>query len=152
MISAKEVQRLRQETGAGMMDCKRALEQAGGDYGKAKVILRELGFERAQRNADRVAAQGLVVAYVHANGRFGVLVELNSETDFVARSPEFRELAREIAMQVGAMAPESVEDLLTQPYIRDGSKTVQDLVTALAAKVGENIKVHRFARYELGGA
>lgn len=150
-ISARDVQRLREETGAGVMDCKRALEEAGGDTARAKEILRQQGFARAAKTAEREASEGLVEAYIHANGRIGVLVELNSETDFVGRSPEFRELARELAMQVAAMGPGSIDELLAQPYMRDASKTVRDLVTALAAKVGENVRVRRFARYRLGG-
>jgi elongation factor Ts len=176
VVSAKDVQRLRQETGAGVMDCRRALQEAGGDFDKAKEILRATGIARAQKKAGREAREGVVEAYVHGNGRIGVLVEVNSETDFVARSPEFRELAKAIAMQIAAMSPEVVDAeelsgdrreelrreglsdadigrvaLLDQPYIRDESRTIRDLVTALAAKVGENIRVRRFARYQLGG-
>lgn len=151
MAKAKDVQRLREETGAGVMDCKRALEQAGGDFDRAREVLRQMGHERALKKAEREASDGVVEAYIHGNGRIGVLVELNSETDFVARSPEFRELARGIAMQIAAMHPPDVDALLEQPYIRDESRMVRDLVTALAAKVGENIRVRRFARYQLGG-
>lgn len=150
-ISAKNVRRLREETGAGVMDCKRALEEAGGDADRAKEILRQQGFARASKKAEREASEGVVESYIHGNGRIGALVELNSETDFVGRSAEFRELARELAMQIAAMGAESVNELLEQPYMRDSSKTVRDLVTKLAAKVGENVRVRRFARYRLGG-
>ncbi len=151
MINAKDVQRLREETGAGVMDCKRALEQAKGDAEKAKEILRQQGFERAAQRSERGATQGVVEAYVHAEGRIGALVELNSETDFVARNPEFRQLAREVAMQVVAMEPEDVDGLLKQPYIRDQSKTIEDLITSLIAKTGERVRVGRFARFKIGG-
>lgn len=151
MASAKDVQRLRQETGAGVMDCKRALEQAGGDFERAREVLRQMGHERALSKSEREASDGVVEAYIHGNGRIGVLVEVNSETDFVARSPEFRGLARDIAMQIAAMAPPDVDALLEQPFIRDESKTVRDLITAMAAKVGENVRVRRFSRYQLGG-
>ncbi len=150
-ISAKEVQRLREETGAGIMDCKRCLEEAGGDYEKAKTLLQQKGFDRAAKKAGREATEGVVEAYVHSNGRRGALVELNSETDFVARNPEFRQLAKEIAMQVAAMEPANVAELLAQPYIRDQSKTIQDLVNALAAKTDEHVKIGRFAHFRLGG-
>ncbi len=150
-ISAKDVQRLRDETGAGVMDCKRCLEEAGGDYEKAKKLLEQKGFERAAKTSEREATDGVVEAYVHSNGRRGALVELKSETDFVARNPEFRRLAKEIAMHVAAMEPASVDDLLAQAYIRDQSKTIKDLVTALAAKTGEHVKVGRFAHFKLGG-
>ena len=150
-VDPKDVKRLRQETGAGVMDCKRALEEAKGDYEKAKQILVRKGFERAEKKAEREAAEGVIEAYIHSNGRRGALVELNSETDFVARNPEFRVLAKEIAMQVAAMEPDDLDVLLAQPSIRDQSKTIKDLVTALAAKVGENVKVGRFAHFKLGG-
>lgn len=150
MISAKDVQRLREETGAGVMDAKRALEQAAGDFEKAKDILRQQGFARAAERAEREAGQGVVDAYIHGEGRVGALVELSSESDFVARNPEFRTLAREVAMQVAAMEPNDVEELLAQPYIRDQSKTVRDLITSLIAKTGENIRVSRFAVFRIG--
>lgn len=177
-IDAKDVQRLRAETGAGVMDCKRALEEAGGDLERARQLLRQKGLAAAAKRADREAREGIVESYIHAGGRIGALVELSSETDFVARNPEFRELARNIAMQVAAMSPLVVSDddlgdedraellkehgdekkaleaavLLRQPYIRDNAKTIGDLVTAIAASTGENVRVRRFARFELGSA
>jgi elongation factor Ts len=177
-IGARDVQRLRAETGAGVMDCKRALEEAGGDLERAREILRERGLAAAMKRAGREAREGIVESYIHAGGRIGALVELNSETDFVARSPEFRELARNIAMQVAAMAPVVVSEdelgpeertalvkehgdekkaleaavLLRQPYIRDSTKTIGDLVTQVAAATGENVRIRRFARFQLGGA
>ncbi|HXF57830.1 MAG TPA: translation elongation factor Ts [Actinomycetota bacterium] len=195
-IPAELVKRLRDETGAGMMDCKRALEEAGGDLERAREILRTRGMADARRRMGRQASEGVVEAYVHGEGRIGVLVELNCETDFVARTPEFRSLARELAMQVAAMNPRWVsrEDvppdvveaerriyleqaratgrpeqvverivagkleafykehvLMDQAYIRDGSRTVGDLVGEVAAKLGEKVAVRRFARFLLGG-
>lgn len=150
-IDPKDVKRLRDETGAGVMDCKRALQEAKGDYAAARAILQRKGFERAAEKAARAATDGVIEAYVHSNGRLGALIELNSETDFVARNPEFRQLAKELAMQIAAMQPSDVAELLAQPYIRDQSKTVKELVTTLAAKVGENVKVGRFTHFKLGG-
>jgi elongation factor Ts len=151
MASGKDdVKRLREETGAGVMDCKRALDEAKGDFGKAKTLIKERGLAKAKEKADRDAREGLVEAYVHAGGRIGAMVELSSETDFVARNPDFKELAREIAMQVAAMDPKDVDQLLGQPYIRDASKTIGELVTGIASTTGENVRVKRFKRFELG--
>src|SRR3989441_8249967 len=145
-----EVKRLREETGAGVMDCKRALEESKGDFENAKALIKQRGLAKAQTKSDREAKEGIVEAYVHAGGRIGAMVELSSETDFVARNPEFRELAREIAMQVAAMDPKDVDELLEQAYIRDASKTVGELVTGLAASTGENVRIRRFTRFQLG--
>lgn len=150
MITAKDVQRLREATGAGVMDAKRALEKAAGDFEKAKDILRQQGFERATKRAERETGQGVVEAYVHTGGTRGALVELNSETDFVARNPEFRELAKEIAKQAAAMEPKDLDELLAQPYIRDQSRTIKDLIGTLIAKTGENIRVKRFTVFRVG--
>jgi elongation factor Ts len=144
------VKRLREETGAGVMDCKRALDEAKGNFEKAKGLIKERGLAKAKEKADREAKEGIVEAYVHAGGRIGAMVELSSETDFVARNPDFRGLAREIAMQVAAMDPTDVDQLLGQPYIRDSSKTIGELVTTIAASTGENVRVKRFKRFELG--
>ncbi len=151
-IDPKDVQRLRAETGAGVMECKRALEETGGDFAKATALLKERGLANAAKKAGREAPEGLVEAYVHGGGRIGALVELASETDFVARNPAFRELAKELAMQVAAMAPASVDELLEQSYIRDASKTVAELVTTVAASTGENVHVRRIARFAVGEA
>jgi elongation factor Ts len=151
MANAKDdVKRLREETGAGVMDCKRALDEAKGDFTKAKDLIKERGLAKAKEKADREAKEGVVEAYVHAGGRIGAMVELSSETDFVARNPDFRGLAKEIAMQVAAMDPTDVDQLLEQPYIRDSSKTIGELVTGIAATTGENVRVKRFKRFELG--
>jgi elongation factor Ts len=165
-VTAEQVKALRERTGAGIMDCRRALVDAAGDMGRAEQLLTERGIERAEKKTGREARQGLIEAYIHAGGRVAALVELNCETDFVARNPQFRELAHEIAMQVAAMNPTrvsseptegdgaSAEDdtpLLDQTYIRDSSKTIRDLIKQNIAGFGENIVVRRFARFELGG-
>ncbi|HEV8469520.1 MAG TPA: translation elongation factor Ts [Candidatus Limnocylindria bacterium] len=151
MPNAKDnVKRLREETGAGVMDCKRALDETAGDFEKARALIKERGLAKAQKKSDREAKEGVVEAYIHAGGRIGAMVELSSETDFVARNPDFRELAKEIAMQVAAMDPKNVDELLEQAYIRDASKTVGELVTGIAATTGENVRVRRFQRFQLG--
>lgn len=149
-IDPKDVQRLRSESGAGVMDCKRALEETGGDYAKALALIKERGIQSVANKSGREAKEGLIASYIHANGRIGALVELASETDFVSRADEFRQLATEIAMQVAAMDPGTVDELLGQPYIRDGSKTIKDLVTAVAATTKENVHVRRIQRFALG--
>lgn len=148
--SKDDVKRLREETGAGVMDCKRALDEAKGDFAKAKVLIKERGLAKAKEKSDREAKEGIVEAYVHAGGRIGAMVELSSETDFVARNADFRELAKEVAMQVAAMDPQDVDELLGQSYIRDASKTIGELVTGIASTTGENVRVKRFKRFELG--
>ena len=149
-VDPKEIQRLREETNAGVMDCKRALEDAQGDYDKAKDLLKTRGLEKAAKKEGRVAKEGVVASYIHAGGRVGALVEIASETDFVARGEEFQKLAREVAMQVAAMSPANLDELLAQAYIRDASKTIKDLVSDLAMKTGENVSVRRFQRFALG--
>jgi elongation factor Ts len=195
-INASDVKQLRDETGAGIMECKRALTEASGDFPKAKRLLEQWGAANVNKRAGREAAEGIVEPYIHLNGQLGVLVELNSETDFVARMPEFRELAHEIALQVAASGstkyisvdeipseevetrkaefreqaikegkPEKIAGniaegrfkkwaqeiaLLEQPYIRDDSKTIKQLVQELAARTRENIVVKRFARFQIG--
>jgi elongation factor Ts len=164
-VSTTAIKDLREKTGAGVMDCKKALLEAEGNLEKAIEILNQRGIALARKKAERVADQGVIEAYVHPGGRIGVLVEVNCETDFVARTEEFKELAHNLALQIAAMcpqfiSPEDVEEetdidtktacLLLQPYIKDPDKTVQDIVTEVIAKVGENIKVRRFTRFELG--
>ena len=166
-VTTDAIKTLREETSAGIMDCKKALVDAGGDINKAREALRQKGLTVAAKKAERETRQGLVEAYVHGGGRIGALVELNCETDFVARTDEFKALAHELVMQVAAMNPRYIsrEDipprdaegvnpaevcLLSQPFIRDSARTVQDVVTDVIAKVGENIRVRRFARYQLG--
>ena len=194
-ISASMVKELRGRTGAGMMDCKAALKESGGDVDKAVEYLRVKGLARAQKKSGRETAEGLVISYIHPGSRIGVLIEVNCETDFVARTEEFQAFTRDIAMQVAATAPlavtreevpadvvekerevykgqaaeekkpEKVIDkivegrlekfysehcLMDQIYIKDDSKKVKDLVNELIAKLGENVRIARFARFELG--
>jgi elongation factor Ts len=194
-FTAKDVQELRQKSGAGMMDAKRALEEAGGDMEKAGELLRAKGIAKAEKRADRHASEGRVGSYIHHNGKVGVLVEVNSETDFVSGTDEFKELVREIALHIASAAPLAIDKdgipaaevererriaeqqfaesgkpetlrekivqgkveafykqhtLMSQEYVRDPKKTIGDLVKALSAKVGENIVVKRFARFQLG--
>jgi elongation factor Ts len=164
-VSAETVKKLRDLTGAGMLDCKKALEETGGELDKAKEILRKRGIAIAEKKAAQETRQGLVEAYIHPDGRLGALVELNCQTDFVARTDEFRALAHELAMQVAATDPQHIAPeelpagsdgnpeelcLLAQPFIRDPGRTIQDLINDTIAKTGENIKVRRFARFHLG--
>jgi len=194
-ISPKQVSELRARTGAGMMDCKRALEEAGGDMDRAAEILRKKGIAKAEKRAGRTAAQGLVASYIHHNGQVGVLVELNCETDFVARTEGFQQLAKDVALHIASADPIGVNpddipaDLLErerriaeeqaalegkpenvrakivegklkkfvaertlteQPYIRDDTKTVGQLIKEVSGKVGEAVSVRRFARFRIG--
>lgn len=164
-ITTAMVKELRESTGAGVMDAKRALEEAGGDMKRAAELISEKGIAAAAKRADREARQGVVEAYIHAGGRIGVLVEVNCETDFVANTADFRQLAREVAMQIAAMnpavvspedrtaeheGPDDVVCLLAQPFIRDPGKSIGELVRDVVAKTGENIRISRFVRYELG--
>ena len=193
--SAEQIKKLRELTGAGVLDAKRTLEQYDGDFDKALAALKEKGLKAAEKKAERVAKQGLIETYVHAGGKIGVMVEVNCETDFVAATNEFRELAHNLALQIAASKPiyvsmgdvpadvleaqkkifadaavaegkpaniverivqgkteaffkESV--LLRQPFIRDDALTIQDLVQSVIAKLGENIVIKRFVRFELG--
>jgi elongation factor Ts len=145
--SSDAVQKLREATGAGVMDCYRALQESNGDFDKAVGIIREKGFSKAEKRADRETGAGLIQTYLH-NGRIGVLLNLRAETDFVVRSDPFQELAHELTMQIAASAPKDVEQLLAQPYIKDESKTVGDLVNEVIAKTGEKIAVKEFSRME----
>lgn len=166
-VSANQVKELREKTGAGVMECRRALEESGGDIRRAEEILRERGELTAAKKAGREASQGIIDCYIHGGGRIGVLVEVNCESDFVARNEEFRALAHDIAMQIAAMnpqfvAPEDVPDdvagereqlaLMSQPFIKNPDRTIRDLITEKIAKLRENIRVRRFVRYEVGGA
>lgn len=148
MVQANDVQKLRGETGAGIMECKKALAEADGDFTKAKEIIRGMGLAKADTKSARVAGAGRIESYIH-NDRVGVLLEIHSETDFVARSEPFMELAHNIAMQIAAMDPESVETLLTEEFIKDSKTTISELIKGTIAKLGENIQVVRFIRYEI---
>lgn len=147
-MSAEDVKKLREMTGAGVMDSKNALQDAEGDFDKAAAILKERGLAKANKKAGRELKSGLVDAYVH-NDRVGVLVNVSCETDFVAKSDTFRDLVHNIAMQIAAMNPESVDELMEQAYIKDEKETIESLVKGAIAKLGENIKVEEFARYEI---
>lgn len=194
-VDAKLVKTLREMTGAGMLECKAALEEANGDLEAAVEILRKKGIAKAAKKAGRETKEGIIHSYIHAGGRIGVLLELNCETDFVARNDLFKELANEIALQIAAMRPQYVkrEDiprevvekegeiareaamaegkpahiaekiaegklekfykevcLYEQPYIKDDKKTIEEVIKEYIAKIGENIQVRRFCRFELG--
>jgi elongation factor Ts len=148
--TADDVKRLREEMGAGMMDCKKALDEADGDYEKAKEIVRQRGLAKAEKKADRETKEGYIASYVHATGKSAALVEILCETDFVARNPEFQTMAKDIAMQVVAMSPENVDELLKQEFIKNPSVTIEDLVKQLSGKIGEKFVVNRFMRYVVG--
>ena len=164
-IPADRVKELRNQSGAGIMQCRKALIESRGDMEKALEILKQQSLFKAAKKAERPAIEGLIEAYVHTGGRVGAMVELNCETDFVARTDEFKELAHHLAMQVAAMSPQFISGeevssgtkvepqtacLLLQSDIKNPDKTVQEIIAETIAKVGENIKVSRFARFELG--
>jgi elongation factor Ts len=163
-ISSTTVKELREKTGAGVMDCKKALQEANGNFERAVVILREKGAMQLAKKLEREANQGIIDTYIHAGGRIGAMVELNCETDFVARTEDFRKLAHDIAMQVAAMSPryvraeeapdgaEGVEEqtLLKQAFIRDPKLTIEQLIHEAVSKLGENIQVRGFVRFEVG--
>ncbi|HOF50236.1 MAG TPA: translation elongation factor Ts [Candidatus Colwellbacteria bacterium] len=147
-MNAETVKRLREETGAGVMDTKRALEDAAGDFEKAKALIAERGLAKAEKKAERQTGSGRIFSYIH-NERIGVLLLLRCETDFVARLEDFQELGRNLAMQIAAMEPETTGDLLAAPYIRDENTTIDNLIKGVVAKTGENIQVEKFCRYVL---
>lgn len=194
-FTAQDVAKLRQQTGVGMMECKKALTESNGDFEKAIVILRERGLKAVDKKQSRIASEGLVASYIHMGGRIGVLVEVNCETDFVAKSENFQVLVKDIAMQIAAANPKYVREeevdpaelekekeilkaqalnegkpanivermiegrikkyyedvcLLNQPFVKDSSKTIKDVLTEATLKIGEKISVRRFVRYELG--
>jgi elongation factor Ts len=164
-ITTQMIKELRERSGAGIMECRSVLVETGGDMEKAEAVLREKGLLKAQKKAERTTGQGLVEAYVHTAGRLAAMVEVNCETDFVARTDVFKDLAHSLAMQVAALSPKYVSEeeipddesseaqevcLLHQPYIKDPTRTVNDIVVEAIAKTGENIKVRRFVRFELG--
>lgn len=148
-ISMDQIKSLREKTGAGVMDAKKALEESKGDMNKAVEWVRQRGLAKAAKKADRDASEGIIASYVHMN-KVAALVELNCETDFVARNEEFQHLGKEVAMQVASMAPESVGELLEQQYNRDPKKTIGELVKELSGKIGEKMEVKRFVRYSVG--
>ncbi len=194
MISINQIKQLRQETGVSVIECKKALQEADGDFKRAKEILREWGRELANKKAERETGEGIIESYIHPNKKIGVLVDLRCESDFVARSEDFRNLAHEICLQIAAMSPlfliegdipenfldgekkiyqEQLKDsgkpkkiisqiiegklkkykeqvsLMSQPWVKDETKTIKDLIDGCISKIGENIIVKRFARYEI---
>lgn len=148
-VDTKLIKELREKTGAGVADCRDVLDEAKGDMTKAEELLEKKGYAKAAKKADRETSQGLIESYVHQNGRIGVLISLLCETDFVARTDEFKTLAHEIAMQVAAMNPKDSEALLKQEYIRDSSKTIESLIKEAIGKLGENIVLGKFSRIEI---
>lgn len=168
-ISVESVKELRELTGAGIMECKAALEKAQGDIKRAREDLKAKGFAKAARKAERVTSQGMVGCYIHTGNKLGAMVEINCETDFVARTPQFQQLAHDLAMQVAATAPlyltaadvpadlpedkkvdPAVACLMQQPFIKDPAVTMEDVVKGTIGTLGENIRVRRFIRFELG--
>lgn len=149
MYSIEDVKKLREATEMSIMDIKSALTESKGNFDQAREILKKRGAEISAKKSNRAASEGLVESYSH-QGRIGVLVEVNSETDFVVRNPEFKELAHELALQISAMNPIDVADLLEQEYIRDGSQKVRNLLQQKISKLGENIVIKRFIRFALG--
>ncbi|MDP2585950.1 MAG: translation elongation factor Ts [Candidatus Levybacteria bacterium] len=150
MVDINLLKKLRNETSISIADCRKALEQSKNDYKKALDWVRKNGLEKAAKKSDRETLQGLIESYIHQNGRVGALVEVSCETDFVARTDVFKNLIHEIGMQIAAMNPKDVKALLKQEYIRDGSKTIEDLIKEVIAKLGENIVVKRLQRFEIG--
>ncbi len=150
MITTEQIKKLREATGGGVMECKKALEEAGGDMKKAAELLKKWGIEKSEKKIGRETKAGIIDSYIHAGGKVGVLLELTCETDFVARTDEFKNLAHELCLQVASMNPKDVKALFKQEYIRDPSLTVEQLVKQTIGKLGENIKVNRFVRYTLG--
>jgi len=144
------LKKLRDETSASIADSRQALEEASGNYEKALAWLKKHAVEKAEKKAGRETAEGIIEAYIHQGGKVGVLVELLCETDFVAKTDEFKRLAKEIGMHIAAMNPKDVNALLKQEYIRDSSQTVEQLVKATIGKLGENITVKQFQRFEIG--
>ena len=164
-VSVEAIKELRERTSAGIMDCKRALQESEGDLAQAEELLRAQGIASAAKKASRATNQGVVESYIHSGGRIGAIVEVNCETDFVARTDDFKGLAHDLAMQVAAMSPLYVDDdeipdgedvdpqqasMMQQPFIKDPSRTVQDLVNEMVGKLGENVRVRRFTRFSLG--
>lgn len=148
-IDLKAIKKLRDATSASIADVRRAIDEAQGDEKKALEWLKKRASEIAAKKADRETGEGLIEAYIHGGGKVGVLVEILCETDFVAKTDEFKNLSKEVAMQVAAMNPKDVDALLKQDYIRDGSQTIESLVKGVIGKLGENITIKRFTRFEI---
>ena len=149
-VSVDQVKKLRAQTGAPIMECRTALEKYEGDEKKAKEWLKAKGLEKAEKKSQRKVKAGLIEAYTHTDGKIGSLVEVCCETDFVSRNPDFKNFVHELALQVAAMNPKNIEELLEQPWIRDETKKISDLVKENVAKFGENIVIRKFERFVLG--
>jgi len=147
MVSIDLVKQLREETAVSVSDCKKALEESKGDLKKAKEILKKWGKDLAGKKTGRETSQGIIESYIHPNKKVGVLLELDCETDFVAKSEDFKTLAHELCLQIAAVRDEV--PVLEQPWVKDPSKTIKDLVEEYVAKIGENITIKRFERYEV---
>ena len=151
MFTTEDIVKLRKRTNCGMMDCKKVLTETDGDIEKAIELLRERGIAKAAKKSDRVAAEGVVAAYVSEDGKVGSVVEVNSETDFVGKNEEFRTFVADVVEQIAKQNPANVEDLLNQKFIKDESKTVQEVLTGKIATIGENLTIRRFERFESTG-
>jgi len=149
MITTEQIKQLREDTGLSIMQCQKALEEAGGDRDKAIEILKAKGAEIAGKKGDRTLGAGSVVSYIHSGDTVGVLLELLSETDFVAKNPDFKAVAKDIAMHVAAMNPADTAELLGQPFIKDPAKNVSDLINNTVQKFGERTEVGRFTRFSI---
>lgn len=148
--TAQDVKQLRELTGAGMMDCKKALDQADGDFDKAVEIVKAQGLAKAEKKQDRETKEGYIASYVHNNNKVAAMVEIMCETDFVARNEEFQAMARNIALHIVSMNPATVEELLEQEYIKDPTITIGEIIKQLSGKIGEKFVLNRFVRYEVG--
>ncbi len=149
MITIEEIRALREETGLSVMQCQKALEEAGGNKEKAISILKAKGAEIAAKKGNRTLGAGIVVSYIHAGDTVGVLLELLSETDFVAKSPEFKAVAKDIAMHIAAMKPSDTAELLSQPFIKDPTKTIADVINSTVQKFGERAEIGHFIRFAI---
>ena len=148
MADINKIKQLREETGVSVGECQKALEEAGGDFEKAKDVLKKWGKEVARKKASRETAQGVIDCYLHPNRKVGALLELGCETDFVAKSKDFQDLAHELCLQIAAMGEDEIP-LLEQPWIKDASRTIKDLIEGYVAKLGENIVVKKFVKYSI---
>ncbi|MBC8084805.1 MAG: translation elongation factor Ts [Hymenobacter sp.] len=148
--TAADIKILREETGAGMLDCKKALESSDGDMDKAREWVRQRGLAKAEKTADRETKEGYIASYVHSTNKIAALVEILCETDYVARNSEFQEMARGVAMQVASMNPATIDELLTQDFIKNPDLTIEQLVKGLSGKIGERFVIKRMVRFEVG--
>lgn len=149
MLSTEQIKQLREKTGISVIECKNALEQANGDEAKALKILEESDKKKAAKKSERETKQGIIEAYIHANSQIGVILELNCETDFVAKNSEFKQLAHDLAIHIAATESEDLSDLLKEPFIKNSTKTIQELINQVIAKLGENIKIGKFVRLKI---